>query len=264
MCVFNPFFNLVRADSETILILKFICSFIWKSWWPPKLGIIIIISCIQLIFFLSDEIIKKVDSTNSTTGPIAELFTYDPMKTYEFWRYLTYMFVHTGYAHLFENVVFQIIIGNFLEKNQGCWSVLVIYFAGVVAGSLGTSIINPTRSVMGGSGGGFSILTACIPAIVMNWKEKCLSKTQLAMLFSVIVLVVGFVMYIIQDWFKETAHVAHFFGALAGFLVGILVLEDLTNTDTGKIIWYIALAVIVVLAGIYWNISCRDCFFKQI
>ena len=84
------------------------------------------------------------------------------------------------------------------------------------------------------------------------------------MLFSVIVIDVVFVMYIIQDWFKDTAHDSHFFGALAGFLVGILVLEDLTNTDTGKIIWYIALAVIVVLAGIYCNISCSDCFFKQI
>ncbi|XP_063926652.1 uncharacterized protein LOC135140158 isoform X2 [Zophobas morio] len=65
----------------------------WKLWWPPSFGLIII-SCIQLFFFLIDEIIKNVDSTNSATGPIAKLFTYDPMKRYEFWRYLTYMFVH--------------------------------------------------------------------------------------------------------------------------------------------------------------------------
>lgn len=61
---------------------------------PPKIGMIAI-SLIELIFFIIDEY-KERNSTNFASGPMAQLFIYDPTKRYEAWRYLTYMFVHIG------------------------------------------------------------------------------------------------------------------------------------------------------------------------
>ena len=72
------------------------------SCWPPRLGMVII-SCIEIIFFFIDEL-KETNSTNSATGPMAKLFIYDPVKRYEFWRYLTYMFVHIGWAFIIKSL----------------------------------------------------------------------------------------------------------------------------------------------------------------
>ncbi|KAJ3651116.1 hypothetical protein Zmor_017174 [Zophobas morio] len=210
----------------------------WKLWWPPSFGLIII-SCIQFIFFLIDEIIKNVDSTNSATGPIAKLFTYDPMKRYEFWRYLTYMFVHKDFLHLISNLFLQIFCGNFLEKNQGWWRVFVIYFAGVVAGSLG----DPIHSVVGASGGVLSIITAYIPVIIMNWKKMPYRKMQLIMFVSIIIAI----LIDSIDNKNEIAWLTHFFAVLAGFLVSIVVSKDQKLTEKGNIKRWMALACYVIL-----------------
>ncbi|XP_063926669.1 protein rhomboid-like [Zophobas morio] len=235
----------------------------WKLWWPPRLEMIII-SCFQIFFFFIDESKKG----NSAMGPIGKLFIYDPMKRYEFWRYLTYMFVHRGYDHLIQNLVVQISLSNLLEKTHGWWRVLVIYLAGVVAGSLGTSITNPTRTLAGASGGAFSILTAHIAAITMNWPKTRLPEIQLTMFVLVTVVTLGFPICS-SYWFNEadqTAHTAHFIGALAGFLVGVVVLKNLKLTEKENVTWWIAAAVymILMLVGICWNIFYSDYFPKQI
>lgn len=43
----------------------------------------------------------------------------------------------------------------------------MIYFAGVLAGSLGTSITDPTVKLAGASGGVYALITAQISTIVM-------------------------------------------------------------------------------------------------
>ena len=64
-------------------------------------------------------------------------------------------------------MIVQIFIGIPLEMVHGWWRVLVIYFAGVVAGSLGTSITDPTSKLAGASGGVYSLITAHIATIIM-------------------------------------------------------------------------------------------------
>jgi rhomboid-related protein 1/2/3 len=47
------------------------------------------------------------------------------------------------------------------------WRVLIVYFAGVVAGSLGTSVTDPYVYLAGASGGVYAILLAHIATIIM-------------------------------------------------------------------------------------------------
>jgi rhomboid-related protein 1/2/3 len=47
------------------------------------------------------------------------------------------------------------------------WRVLIIYFAGVAAGSLGTSVVDPYTRLAGASGGVYAILLAHIATIIM-------------------------------------------------------------------------------------------------
>ena len=64
----------------------------------------------------------------------------------------------------------QLLLGIPLEMVHNEWRVLIIYFAGVLAGSLGTSIVHPDARLAGASPGVYSMLTAHLATIIMvNW-----------------------------------------------------------------------------------------------
>ena len=64
------------------------------------------------------------------------------------------MFVHIGVVHYVFNMIMQLLVGVFLEMEQEGWTgsfrVMAVYFSGVLAGSLGTSIADP-ESYVGGN-----------------------------------------------------------------------------------------------------------------
>jgi rhomboid-related protein 1/2/3 len=59
------------------------------------------------------------------------------------------------------------MLGIPLEMVQRWWRVLIVYIAGVVAGSLGTSVTDPYTRLAGASGGVYAILFAHIASIIM-------------------------------------------------------------------------------------------------
>lgn len=61
----------------------------------------------------------------------------------------------------------QLLLGVPLEMVHRWWRVLIIYIAGVVAGSLGTSVTDPYTRLAGASGGVYAILLAHIATIIM-------------------------------------------------------------------------------------------------
>lgn len=65
------------------------------------------------------------------------------------------------------NLCVQLFLGIPLELVHRWWRVLIIYFAGVLAGSLATSILDPTTKLAGASGGVYAIITAHIAKIIM-------------------------------------------------------------------------------------------------
>lgn len=69
--------------------------------------------------------------------------------------------------HLVVNLLVQLLLGVPLEMVHRWWRVLIIYFAGVLAGSLGTSITDPYVRLAGASGGVYAILLAHIATIIM-------------------------------------------------------------------------------------------------
>ena len=49
--------------------------------------------------------------------------------------------------------------------------VVTVYFAGVIFGSVGGSLPNPTYYLAGASAGVYSLIAAHLATLVMNWKE---------------------------------------------------------------------------------------------
>ncbi|KAJ9596582.1 hypothetical protein L9F63_012415 [Diploptera punctata] len=227
--------------------------------WPPAVGMIII-SIIEVVTFFVDLINA---STVNADGPLAKQLIYSPYRRFEAWRYLTYMFVHVGVV----NLIVQLMLGVPLEMVHKWWRVLLIYFAGVIAGSLGTSITDPYVFLAGASGGVYAILLAHIATIIMNWSEMSVAPYQLAVFLILIVSDVGMAIY--NRYFTDTEQVvgysAHFAGALAGLLLGINVLRNIRKQDWEKKLWWASIVIYVVLmaAAIIWNICYTDYYPVQ-
>ncbi|XP_006609467.1 rhomboid-related protein 2 isoform X1 [Apis laboriosa] len=221
---------------------------------PPALAMIII-SILEIILFLYDVIVYK---SPSVEGPAATLFIYNPHKRYEAWRYLTYMFVHVGVFHLVVNLLVQIMLGIPLEMVHKWWRVLIIYVAGVLAGSLGTSVSDPTVYLAGASGGVYALITAHVATILMNWSQMEFAVLQLLVFLVVTVVDVSQAIYnrYVLETNDQVGYVAHFAGAIAGLLVGINVLRNLEVKTWEKVVWWASIITYTVLmtAAILWNI----------
>lgn len=65
------------------------------------------------------------------------------------------------------NLLVQILLGIPLEMVHKWWRVLVVYLAGVLAGSVATSVVDPTVKLAGASGGVYSLVTAHVASIIL-------------------------------------------------------------------------------------------------
>ncbi|KAF5285142.1 hypothetical protein FQA39_LY16831 [Lamprigera yunnana] len=220
---------------------------------PPPVGMILI-SLVEIILFCVDA---AKGSGMLATGPVADVLIYDPRRRYEAWRYLTYMFVHIGALHLIVNLCVQVLLGVPLEMIHRWWRVLIIYLAGVLAGSLGTSITDPTVKLAGASGGVYSLITAHISTIILNWREMEYPVIQLGVFLIITGCDIGTSIYdrYVRDINEHIGYAAHFAGALAGLLLGINILRNIRVTFKEKVIWWISIVAYVILMGmaIIWN-----------
>ncbi|VDQ17103.1 unnamed protein product [Trichobilharzia regenti] len=75
------------------------------------------------------------DVTASSGVPFNSILIYNPVKRHEAWRFLTYMFIHSGYMHLIFNCLLQVVLGLLLELVHKFWRVGLVYLLGVITGN---------------------------------------------------------------------------------------------------------------------------------
>uniref|UniRef100_A0A182QFR5 Rhomboid-like protein n=1 Tax=Anopheles farauti TaxID=69004 RepID=A0A182QFR5_9DIPT len=233
--------------------------------WPPPL-MMIIFSIMEIIFFVIDIVKTQDQNGTSTNGPMATLFIYNPHLRHEVWRFVTYMFVHIGFMHLVMNLLVQIFLGVALELVHCWWRVALVYLAGVIAGSMGTSLFTPRVFLAGASGGVYALITAHIATIIMNWKQMEYAIVQLFVFLVFCITDLGVSIYnSINDPFDKVGYIAHASGALAGFLVGIGVLRNLKVESWEKKLWWCAVSVYFMLmgAGVMYHFLNPEHFVKS-
>ena len=67
-------------------------------------------------------------------------------------------------------MVMQLFVGLPLELSHGSLRVGLVYFFGVVAGSLGTSAVDPNVFLAGASGGVYALIAAHLATLILNWQ----------------------------------------------------------------------------------------------
>ncbi|OWR55066.1 rhomboid-related protein 2 isoform X4 [Danaus plexippus] len=226
------------------------------SCWPPAICMILI-SIVEIVLFCYDAAQGKTDAT----GPIAQIFIYNPHKRQEAWRFLTYMLVHVGVVHLLVNLLVQLFLGVPLEMVHRWWRVVLVYLAGVAAGSLATSLTDPKVYLAGASGGVYALIAAHIATIIMNWSEMEFAIIQLLVFLLLATVDIGTAVYD-RYWRhlqQNIGYVAHLAGAVAGLLVGIGVLRNLEKRTWEKRLWwaavvlYFSLMIAGILANVFWK-----------
>lgn len=151
----------------------------------------------------------------------------------EYYRLLTAMFLHSGPAHIFFNMLILYSIGINIEKLFGTTRFALIYLLGGVAGSLLSALLGFYGSYsIGASGAIFAVLTA--EAVFLYQHRRILgpdmrSRLQSLAFWSVLNLLLGFFATGIDNW----GHIGGLIGGgiLAWFLAPFFAPVSITETN---------------------------------
>lgn len=211
---------------------------------PPPL-FIIVITLAELGFFIYYSVTKG-ELNPAGPVPIDSVFIYRPDKRIEIWRYLLYMMLHAGWLHLGFNLAVQLLVGLPLEMVHGSGRVALIYMAGVVAGSLGTSVFDTQVCLVGASGGVYALLAAHLANVLLNYNSMRCGVLRLFGIFVIASCDVGYAIY--SRYAGESiglpvSYIAHLAGASAGLTIGLLVLKNFEQKLHEQLLWWIALGI---------------------
>ncbi|GAB6033655.1 hypothetical protein CHUAL_013717 [Chamberlinius hualienensis] len=211
---------------------------------PPPL-FIFIITLIELGFFTYYAVAMGEVSTSGPV-PIDSMFIYRPDKRVEVWRFFVYMVLHAGWIHLLFNLLVQVLVGLPLEMVHGSLRIGTVYVAGVLAGSLGTSVFDTDVYLVGASGGVYALLAAHLANVLLNYNQMEFGLIRLIGIFVVASADVGFAIYdrySTNQLDTPVSYVAHLTGALAGLTIGLLVLKNFEQKLHEQLMWWVALGV---------------------
>jgi membrane associated rhomboid family serine protease len=106
-----------------------------------------------LIFFGSTSAKARTFSDFALFGP-----SVDPGG--EYYRLITSGFLHDGFLHIGFNMYILWWLGNMLEPSMGTPRYTALYLTGLLGGSFGALLLDPTALTVGASGAVFALLGA--------------------------------------------------------------------------------------------------------
>ena len=83
------------------------------------------------------------------------------------------------------NLLVQVLVGLPLEMVHGSMRIGAVYMAGVLAGSLGTSVFDTDVYLVGASGGVYALLAAHLANVLLNFNNMEFGVVRLIGIFVV-------------------------------------------------------------------------------
>jgi len=138
----------------------------------------------------------------------------------QLWRWLTYQWTHAGFSHVAMNSILNLMLGIPLEGFYGSLRMFCFYNIGVVGGALCYMIGDGHRAVVGMSGGCYALLGMHIAGLIMNWKQ--FKFRRFIFVFLTILVGMDIIIYFFTHSTENSSVSAHVGGAVAGFIMGIV------------------------------------------
>lgn len=138
---------------------------------------------------------------------------------YEYWRFVSSIFLHGSLVHLFYNLFALGLFGFILERLIGSKKFLLVFFgSGIIANILSVNFYN---SSLGASGAIYGILgcLAILKPLMIIWAFGF----PMPMFVAAILWIIGGVLGIFMP--SEVGDIAHLSGIAVGILVGFILKE---------------------------------------
>ncbi|MCP3029246.1 rhomboid family intramembrane serine protease [Halobacillus sp. A5] len=132
----------------------------------------------------------------------------------EYWRLVTPIFLHGGFAHALFNSFSLVLFGPALEQMLGKTKFILMYLTAGIAGNLGTYFMAPDAFYqhLGASGSIFGIFGVYLFMVLYRKSLMGYANTQIIMVMLVLGLFMTFSRSGINIW-------AHLFGLIGGFAI---------------------------------------------
>jgi rhomboid protease GluP len=164
----------------------------------------------------------------------------------QWWRLITYMFLHIGIVHIAMNMLSLWYLGSLCESLFGTWTFGAVYVVSGIAGGIASLAWNPHAVSAGASGAIFGLVGALIAAYYVGdfSMPRALIRPQLRMLliFSAYSLLFGLL--------GQVDNAAHIGGLVTGLAFGVLIARVAPSTDNAlPRIAVVCMVSAMVLAG---------------
>uniref|UniRef100_H9GNT4 rhomboid protease n=1 Tax=Anolis carolinensis TaxID=28377 RepID=H9GNT4_ANOCA len=138
---------------------------------PPPLFILFVSAAELSVFAFYAVREPQAQWVTLESGIWESPLTYRPDRRSQAWRFLSYMLVHAGIEHILGNLVLQLVLGIPLELVHKGHRVGLVYLAGVLGGSLASSVCDPLLGLVGASGGVYALIGGYFMNVLVNFRE---------------------------------------------------------------------------------------------
>lgn len=186
---------------------------------PKKPYINVIIVVINVIIFMAGELINGAIIRGNTQ--LAPLYTYGALYgnaiiNGEYFRFLTYMFLHGSVNHIFNNMLILYFMGNYCERSIGSFGFGALYFLSGISAGIGSILFHGLNSAcIGASGAIFGIIGAVFCLILFDRKRSKITVRQI-LIFVFLSVYSGFTS-------QGVDNAAHITGLMVGFSICLIV-----------------------------------------
>lgn len=148
--------------------------------------------------------------------------TVDGIKSGEYYRMFTSLFLHFGATHLFYNMLFIFSFGNTIEPFLGKLKLALVYFGGGLGGSVLAYIYNtdhnPYAVTAGASGAAYALMGGLIALAILVPEARRQNNPLALIVIAVLFISEGFT----SD--SNVANSAHIGGIVFGFIIAFLII----------------------------------------
>ena len=156
----------------------------------------------------------------------------------EYWRLVTYGFLHSGLLHIGFNMYILYWLGSMLEPSLGHVRFVALYFASLLAGAFGALLLDPNAPTVGASGAVFGIMAAAFVMQRSRGMDPMASGVGPLILIN---LVLGFVI--------PNVSIGGHIGGLVGGAIAAFAMDQLSARRRGIALPVVACVIVGLIAA---------------